>query len=91
MPLDHLRLHLPARIEAVQGVEHQMSVIMSLPIEGHDGIEHDQIGGRRDDQGLGRRSADARRGDPAATPTPASADRVCALAFPPFPISLVGM
>ena len=62
MPLDHLRLRLPARIEAVQRVEHQASVITSLPVEGHDGVEHDQIGGRRDDQCLGRRrSADARR------------------------------
>src|ERR1700694_4233166 len=48
MPLDHLRLPLPARIEAVQRVEHQISVITSLPIEGHNGIEHDQIAGRRD-------------------------------------------
>jgi hypothetical protein len=62
MPLDHLRLRLPACIDAVQGVEHQVGVVARLPVERHDGVEHDEIGRRRHDQRLGRRrSADARR------------------------------
>src|SRR5215469_14810248 len=63
MPLDHLRLRLPARIEAVQRVKHQVGVITSLTVEGYDRVEHDEIQARRDDQRLGRRrSADAWRG-----------------------------
>ena len=64
MPLDHLGLSLPARIEAVQRVEHQISIVTSWPVEGHDRVEHDQIAGPRDHQGIApRRAADARRSE----------------------------
>jgi hypothetical protein len=38
MPLDHLGLRLPARIEAVQCVEHQIGKITRSPVEGHDRV-----------------------------------------------------
>jgi hypothetical protein len=44
MALDHLRLRLPAGVEAVERVEHQVSVIAGRPVAGDHWVEHAEIG-----------------------------------------------
>src|SRR6516225_5215109 len=72
MPLDHLRLRLPARIEAVQRVKHQIGVITSLTVEGDDRVEHDEISAGRETNVLAAAAPPIRGAASAATLAPAA-------------------
>jgi hypothetical protein len=54
---------IPVRIDAVERVEDEISVISRRPVAGDDRVEHAEIGGRSKDQFVGPfRSSDPRRG-----------------------------
>src|SRR6266404_1814975 len=43
MSLDHLRLGCPIRIDAVERIEDEISVIARLPLAGDDRVEHAEV------------------------------------------------
>jgi len=49
--LDHLRLRLPVRVEAVQRVEDEIGVVAGRSVKGDDRIEDGEIRGRHKGQG----------------------------------------
>jgi hypothetical protein len=64
MSLDHLRLGCPIRVDAVERIEDEISVIARLPLAGGDRVEHAEVYVDTKDQLVGPlRPPDPRRGE----------------------------
>jgi hypothetical protein len=52
MALDHLRLRLPLSVDAVERIEHEISVVSRQPRPGEDRIQHRKIRDTDKDEGF---------------------------------------